>query len=123
MCNPAVVAGPEAGLLWIGQRNYTPLEFVLEAAERGVSRKLPAIARGLSFDNYVYLAHKRAIAPQNGTSEYSQGIFACFKPTHFDLVIDDETDVPERALKLAERWPERTRIIKVVPLQVEMFEA
>jgi hypothetical protein len=42
------------------------------------------------------------------------GIFAAFRPTHIDLVIDDPDDIPARAKVLKDRMGDHARLVKVV---------
>ncbi|MGH9649184.1 MAG: hypothetical protein ACRD3I_01810, partial [Terriglobales bacterium] len=119
------------GLIWIGGSFYpTPGDFMLEANRMGVSRKLPAIPKDFKLgETWEYLAHREAVtryedAPRadiQGTAVpetvkvLSPGVFTMFKPRRIDLVIADEHNIPERALKLAEQLGEENcRIVKVV---------
>lgn len=127
------------GLIWIGEKYYkTPGDFQREAALMGVSRKLGAVPVGfvLGF-NWVYLAHRRAILeswecsehgerPENdrcclaSTPVYGPGVFTAFKPVGVDLVVENENDIPDKAMRLAERIEKEAtggsvRIVKVIP--------
>lgn len=53
-----------AGLLWIGEKFYkTPDDFIREAAEMGISRRISAIPRGFNVGRtWILLAHPKAIA-------------------------------------------------------------
>lgn len=124
VCHPEVAA-PRAGLIWVGQDHYpTPHEFIVEAKEMGISRKLSGIPRGFEVGKqWVYLCHRRALAEivpgKNGNSqqevEYRPGAFFAWKPTKVELVIDDPQKVPERALRVAERiGEEHVELVKVV---------
>jgi len=124
MCSPALVAGDRGGLIWIGAKHYKTAEvFLEEAREMGISRRLPAIPNGFEFgEHYVYLAHKAAVIPcirdfEIGEDEIPKptpGVFSVFKPTHVDLVIDDENDIPEKAVRLMEKHGDHARLVKVV---------
>lgn len=52
-----------AGLLWIGERFYkTPEDFIREANELGVSRRISAVPRGFKVgETWILLAHPKAI--------------------------------------------------------------
>lgn len=104
------------GLLWIGEGFYPkPEDFLREAARMGISRKLPAIPKGFKLgETVVFLAHRYAVDPAPGETERRPGIFSIFRPAGVDLVIDDETSVPERATKLATEIGTGARIVKVV---------
>jgi hypothetical protein len=95
-----------------------------EAKQMGVSRKLGAIPNGFKLgETWVFLAHRLTIP--DGQGGFTPGIFTMFRPTGVDLVIDDATNVPERAVKLAEELGPAARIVKVVrdvDTQRELFE-
>lgn len=137
MCLPAIV-GPKAGLIWIGARFYTPIEFLNEAARRGVSRKLPAIPRGFTIgEDWIYLAHvdgvpvamqeyqadEESAEKVNGkpAQKPKPGVISVFRPTHVDLVIspkkidlhrvDREGDTDICEAKDEEQLPEKARRI------------
>jgi hypothetical protein len=91
------------GLLWIGAKFYpTPADFVKEAEELGVSRRVPAIPRGFEVGStWVFLAHRRAIwkdcscgsvddCPDcEGVGGYwLPGVFQVFRPEQLEQVVD-----------------------------------
>ena len=104
------------GMLWIGEGFYpTPHHFLAEAAKQGVSRKLPAIPKGFQLgETVVYFAHRFACPGDAESPQGLPGIFATFRPSGIDLVIEDASNIPERALKLAEEVGAGARIVKVV---------
>ena len=71
VCPVCVNGGPDASLsvladdlfgphllLWIGRANYTPESYLKESRELGVSRRIPAIPKGLVLgETWVLLAH------------------------------------------------------------------
>lgn len=114
------------GLIWVGEKFYkTPEEFRKEASSMGVSRKIKTVPRDFVLgETWVYLAHKTCVWDEENQA-MRPGIFSAFKPSRIDLVIADEHDVPERALKLAEEFGEHARIVKVIPqaeAQTELFQ-
>lgn len=120
MCSPWT-AGDQAGLMWVGKRYYSVEAFITEARRMGISKRVSNLPQGFELGtHFIYLAHIRACVPepQMGTDvdeEASPGIFWVFKPSHVELVIDDENDVPQAALDAAERiGEERVRIVKVI---------
>lgn len=130
-CRHCVVRNPPEGrhgLLWIGGQHYkTPLDFVAEARKLGVSRKLNAIPNGFELSkHWVYLAHREAVPERSNIVHLDgrelprkPGIFSVFKPTRIDLVIEDETKVPELAERIADKiakasGEQAVRIVKVV---------
>ena len=104
------------GLLWIGEQHYrSPHLFMYEARKRGISRKLGTLPLGFELGKtWVFLAHRKVIPHSSEPGEFLPGVFTVFKPTGVDLVIADETAVPERATRLADEIGEGARIIKVV---------
>lgn len=52
-----------AGLIWVGEAYYkTPREFVNEAVEMGISRRVTAIPRGFEVgETWVLLGHRKAV--------------------------------------------------------------
>jgi len=114
MCNP-----PEGrhGLLWVGHANYTTQTFLEESRNHGVSKRLAAVPRGLVFgETVVYLVHIKACGTIFDAEGMKPGIFAVFKPTHIDLVIDDPGNIPDRAKNIAEKLGDRARLVKVNPI-------
>lgn len=126
---PMGLGTPEGrhGLVWVGEGHYpTPEQFLEESRRMGVSRKIKAVPKGFELGKtVVYLAHRKAVPYVDeaedlkrggdvvGPTGWKAGVFSVFRPTGIDLVIDDERNVPERALKLAEQHG--ARIVKVVP--------
>lgn len=51
------------GLLWVGERHYTPDTFKIEAAEMGVSKRIGGIPKDYDFGNppLVFLGHPNAV--------------------------------------------------------------
>lgn len=119
------------GLIWVGGGHYTtPGDFLREARDMGISRKIKAVPKGFRLgETIVYLAHRKAVlketipaVPENADGKgrpeeqrFAPGVFSVFRPTGIDLVIDDPENVPERAQKLAEQHG--ARIVKVVPVE------
>jgi len=112
MCNPELL-GSKAGLIWIGEKHYpTPRDFLIEADRMGISRKLGAIPNGFEVGTHViFLAHRKTFV----WPEEKPGVFAAFRPTHVELVINDENNVPNKAIELAKRiGTDKCSIIKVI---------
>jgi len=111
MCNPGLLAKRPAGLLWVGNRYYTPETFMAEAGQLGIMKKIKAIPKAFELGlTWVYLAHLRV------TGYNKLGIFTAFRPKGVDLVIGDAEQVPETAKRLAERIGGRARIVVVKPI-------
>lgn len=111
---PASQPMGRVGLIWVGEKFYpTPADFSREAAEMGISRRLPTLPKGFKLgETWVFLAHRKAVylgysglfSEFNGVDKhfYSACIFSIFKPTAVEYVVrGDET--PERLQKLIDR--------------------
>lgn len=63
-CNtgcPACYPPEKAGLMWIGERYYpTPKDFIREAIQAGVSKRVPTVPKDISPGDWVFLAHPNA---------------------------------------------------------------
>lgn len=118
---PLGLAMPEGrhGLLWIGEGFYaSPSDYLREAREMGLSRKIPAIPKGFVLgETWVFLAHRFACAPDGAVdgepTDRTPGVFAMFKPSGVDLVIDAD-EPPDRAKHLADQIGDGARIVKVI---------
>lgn len=131
ICTPSI-AGNQAGLMWVGDKYYSPQSFMKEARSMGISKKIPAIPRGFEVGkHYVYLAHNKAVVEFDGVALngngpiVTPGVFMVFKPAHIDLVIKDENNIPDRAMNILETLGDTARLVKVVPVkeQPELLEA
>jgi len=125
ICTPGLLE--RALLIWIGEKHYaTAAHFMLEAYKMGISRKLAAIPRDFVIgEDYVLIAHKNAIpddvkfaiADQKKIEDlvWEPGIFYVWRPAKVELVIDNENDIPEKALNIQKQHGEdKVEIIKVV---------
>lgn len=99
VCRPAML-GERAGLLWIGERFYpSPTDFMREAREMGVSRRIKAVPKGFIVgEHWVLLAHRKAVTWESvDVSKYEKifelvlGIFHVFKPTRLEKIVTDLT--------------------------------
>ena len=84
----------------------------------GISRKISAIPNDFEIgETWVFFAHRkgRIWINEDNKEEWCPAIFSACKPTHIDMVIDDENDIPEYCERLQERHgPEKIRIVKVI---------
>jgi hypothetical protein len=79
----------QAGLLWIGEAFYkTPEEFLSEAKEQGISRRISTVPKGFEpGKTWVLLAHRKAcVADVDGEQDFGPGIFSVFKPSAIEYV-------------------------------------
>lgn len=112
MCNPP--PGIHS-LVWAGHSHYTAASFTAEAQAQGVSKRLPSVPRNLEIGKtVVYVAHIKACGDFRD-GDMTPGVFMAFKPTHIDIVVDDEGDIPDKAINLVKRHEGCARLVKVVP--------
>jgi len=87
-----------AGLIWVGDKFYSPREFLLEASVLGVSRRVTCLPRGFKIgETFVFLAHTKACHVwvsdavtsdgQIGEVVEEPGIFCVFKPTRVEFIV------------------------------------
>ena len=88
----------KSGLLWIGEQFYkTPADFLQEAQEVGISRRIPAVPKNFKLgETWVLLAHRHGIHKINinesggdalSTHEFIPAIFSVFRPTAVEYVV------------------------------------
>jgi hypothetical protein len=114
MCNPP---DGKHGLMWVGEKFYTPGTFLQEAVTRGISKRISTFPTGFKFgETIVYLAHKKAYA-LGGKTPSEAAVFTVFKPDQLDLVVDttDPDKLPKRALSIAKKLGDSARIVKIEP--------
>ena len=119
-------------LLWIGRAHYTPEAYLEESRTLGVSRRIPAIPKGLVLgETWVLLAHLDAVPPEKpgicvrcGAPEVEHvpgsataahcsegyeapkptpGIFCAFVPRAVELLLKESDATPDRREKEAKR--------------------
>jgi len=77
----------KAGIMWVGDKFYTPKEFTEEAEDFGVSKRISAVPRGFEIGKtWVFLAHKRG-GIESGKKV--PAIFYVFKPTRVEKVVTE----------------------------------
>lgn len=136
MCSPEI-AGPNAMVVFVGNKFYSPAEFVDEALKMGASKKVSNLPEWFEIGKtWVYLAHNKACFRQKEDPKTKRpvfdektkepvmvllpGLIGCFRPVQIDLVVKNERAIPERAKRYAERFgDERCRIVRVVPAEGE----
>jgi len=119
-CNTAAVAGDRAGLMWVGEKYYTPESFVEESRTMGLSKRISAVPLEFEFGrHWVLLAHKKGLSrmeiDERGQYQvtHQPAIFFAFRPSQVEIVIDDPNRIPARALAIAERLGDNARLIVV----------
>jgi len=83
----------KAGLLWVGEKYYTPEEFKAEVNEMGISKRIPAVPNDFKVgETWIFLAHPKAIPnivaldnPDEPT--HRPGIFMAVKPQRIERIV------------------------------------
>lgn len=112
----------DALLIWVGTKFYpTARDFVREANEKGVSRRITAVPRGFELGRtYVMLAHNKTFIHMpdisNGKIESlkpptDKAIFSVFRPDRIEYVCKG-TESPEELDKLVGRGLTPVRVVK-----------
>lgn len=82
----------KAGLLWVGEKFYTVDEFLREAADLGISKRIKAIPRGFrAGSTWVFFAHMkggiRASTDSENLFESAPAIFMAMRPRGFEKIV------------------------------------
>lgn len=101
----------EAGLIWIGRAFYPkPEDFVREARELGICRRISAVPRGFRLgEHLLFLGHPGAIRepgePESGVLwRETPGLFFVFRPTRIDKIVTESQSRDEEEMeRLADR--------------------
>jgi hypothetical protein len=104
-CYPSFHFGDEgrAGLIWVGEKFYSPEEFLTESRDLGVSRRVSAIPRGFKVgETWVFVAHIKGNPPKDALSDGTPGIFSAFRPTRIERI------VKQSELDIFNKWSKRT---------------
>lgn len=94
MCRPP---NDLSGLMWVGNRFYSPQSFIAEAINQGFSKRIAHIPRGLIIGKtIVYLAHRKAgtttteeetLLGKVKQNQSCPAIFYVFRPTRIEKLI------------------------------------
>jgi len=79
-----------AGLLWIGEKHYSPESFSAEAAQLGISKRISAIPRGFIVGKtWIFLAFKKYPKPQKfgEDPEYMPAVIMAFRPARIERIV------------------------------------
>jgi len=99
------------GLMWVGNKFYTPAEFTAEAARQGISKRIAHIPREFEVGKtWILLAHIEAVKKQVvhkpfpeveiDAIEYAPGIFHAFCPQRIEYVVTGlETETELNAME------------------------
>jgi hypothetical protein len=83
----------KAGLLWVGKAHYaTPADFLSEAREQGISRRIRTLPKELKLgETWVFFGHPEAVLTRDdeGEAVYRPGLFCAFIPTHVEKLVKE----------------------------------
>jgi len=109
ICYPDRFLNPY-GLLWVGEKFYSPEAFIRESLQLGISRRLPftgEIPRTPKLlklgETWILFAHKHVIhtgKDEKGVDVHEPAIFHAFKPTRLELLIWNKDATEERLAEL-----------------------
>lgn len=101
LCNICTPPQGKHYLLPVGKHFYpTPMDFIKESLEQGISKRLPLIPKDFKLgETVIYLVHDLAVKNPDGT--FSVGIFSAFKPERIEKLIWQK-DATEDILKKIE---------------------
>lgn len=103
LCNLDNFNGDKAGLLWVGENFYeNPKDFLKEAVELGVSKRISAVPNGfIAGMDYVLLAHPSAIEGNNPPNyvDPKPGIFLLWKPARIEKIITETMSKNEKLME------------------------
>lgn len=98
--------GERAGLLWVGDKFYTPESFTEEAMQMGVSKRIAAVPRGFEVGKtWVLVAHPKAgrTVNEDGEEVICGGIFGVFKPTRIEKIVTESEAQDDLAMRRLEQ--------------------
>jgi len=95
-----------AGLLWIGEKFYSPESFNEEASEMGISRRINTIPHDFELGKtWIFFAHKKAI--KNDDDTFTPAIISAFRPNKIEkIVLQSEYDEWKKVKTLIEKMDE-----------------
>lgn len=105
ICRPKANKLDYYGLMWVGERYYTPKDFISEAISLGVSKAINKIPKDLVMgETWILLAHRKCFAPNEEilTREnlVRPGIFYAFIPSRYEMLIWESEATEEKIAEL-----------------------
>lgn len=93
------------GLMWVGDKYYTPEEFVAESNSMGVSKAINKLPKDLILGKtWVVLAHRKVPMIRedfmSGEPDYVPAIFYAFIPKAYEMLIWEKDATEERLAEL-----------------------
>jgi len=109
VCHPDKDKQPY-GLLWVGEKFYSPEAFVRESLQLGISRRLPFTGniprapKNLKLgETWILFAHKHVILTgkdEKNIDVYEPAIFHAFRPTRLELLLWESEATEDRLSEL-----------------------
>lgn len=96
------------GLLWVGEKYYSPQSFIEEAKKLGVSKRIPQIPKDFKLgETWILLAHPKVISKPDPEKKdlfkYYPAIFYVFRPQRIEKIITHKQATKTMLKKLAKR--------------------
>jgi len=100
VCYPSQNTQDRYGLMWVGQKFYTPESFIAEDKSMGICKAIKQKPKGLVLgESWVLLAHPQAITFEDmaepGEISSRPGVFYAFIPTRIEVLIYKSQAKPE----------------------------
>jgi len=109
ICHPSNKLRPY-GLLWVGEKFYSPKAFIRESMQMGVSRRLPFTGsiprapKNLELGKtWILFAHKHVVytgKDDRGIEIWEPAIFHAFRPERLELLIWNKDATEQRLIEL-----------------------
>lgn len=97
----------QVGLIWIGEKFYPTVEdFMAEAQQVGISRRVPKPPRGVKVGDWVFLGHPRTIAHPGDRENNPQADTTC-SACETELLKAEKLDVPPGEMDCFVHFPRR----------------
>lgn len=105
------------GLLWVGEQSYhRPGDFIREALDQGISRRLPHKPKGfVAGETIVFFAHKQC-CPDMDSGKVFPGVFFVCRPAGFEYVVTGE-ETEEELKRMIDRGIQPVEDVRVEPIQ------
>lgn len=110
ICYPGHNGLHRYGVMWVGQRGYTPKSFIREAQSMAVCKRISQIPKGLLFGKtWVLLAHKKVSFQKTVAAEFKSepvhkpAIFYAFVPQRVEKLIWESKATGKTLIELKEQ--------------------
>jgi len=108
------------GLMWVGEKFYPrPEDFMKEGNRQGISKRIASVPREFTVgEDWILLAHRKAITPVPDDGQRTPGIFQAFQPTHIEYVVKG-TETEEELEALVKRGITPVKVVRDIEAQCE----